>query len=508
MFYREKENKSGSIRVQVLEKRNGKNRLIKTIGCTQNASTLAMLRTEAKQFILQSKQQLKLPIEEDSKEAWFAEVLGNIERIELVGPEQTLGLVYDSIGFQSIQEPLLRQLVLARLVYPYSKLKTVRYLNAALHLNYDVQQLYRYLDKLQREHKEQIERLSFEHTKKLLGGELSVVFYDVTTLYFETDEEDELRISGFSKDGKHKHPQILLGLLVSIDGYPIGYDFFEGNKYEGHTMLPVLEHFTKKYNLEKVIVVADSGLLTKTNIEALESKGYEYILGARIKNETSLIKKQILDLKLKDGQSRVLHKSDHQRLVIHYSERRANKDSHNRKRGLKRLEKSLNSGKLTKNNINNRGYNKYLKMEGKIEIIIDYDKYQQDAVWDGLKGYITNTKLDEQTLLNNYRELWKIEKAFRIAKTDLKVRPIYHRLRNRIEAHLCIAFIAYKIYKEIERVAKKENLGFSINRIFEIVQEIRAVTVVHPHSLERRAKNIFPSLEHQIVFDFFQKYFR
>ena len=109
----------------------------------------------------------------------------------------------------------------------------------------------------------------------------------------------------------------------------------------------------------------------------------------------------------------------------------------------------MRSGKLSKEHINNRGYNKYLKLSGEVNITIDYEKYEADSVWDGLKGYVTNTSLSRKKVIENYSQLWQIEKAFRISKTDLRIRPIYHRLKNRIEAHICICFTAYTIYKEL-----------------------------------------------------------
>ncbi len=250
----------------------------------------------------------------------------------------------------------------------------------------------------------------------------------MTTLYFEASDEDDLRKTGFSKDGKHSNPQIYLGLLVGLGGYPIGYDIFKGNIYEGHTLIPFLETVSKKFNLGKPIVVADSGLLSKSNIEALEQRQYEYIIGSRIKNETDFVKEKILEIKLKNGQTRSIKKNETTRLIISYSDKRARKDAHNRERGLKRLEKRISSGKLTKSNMNNRGYNKYLKLDGKVSIEIDYEKYNKDKQWDGLKGYITNSKLSRKQIIENYAHLWHIEKAFRMSKTDLRIRPIYHRL--------------------------------------------------------------------------------
>jgi transposase len=301
---------------------------------------------------------------------------------------------------------------------------------------------------------------------------MSVVFYDVTTLYFQIDNEDDIRKRGFSKEGKHQNPQIVLGLLVSIDGYPLAFDIFEGNKFEGHTMLPVLDSFKKKYKLENLVIVADSGLLSTQNIKELQDKNYEFILGARIKNEKQVIKDKILALELKNGKSEIIDKEDNLRLIVSYSDKRAKKDSYNRERGLKRLEKQLKSGKLTKSNINNKGYNKYLRMEGDVKISIDMEKFNQDAKWDGLKGYITNSTLSKDEIIENYGQLWKIEKAFRISKHDLKIRPIYHRLQRRIEAHITINFVAYKIYKELERQLKIKKANISPEKAIDIAKTI------------------------------------
>jgi transposase len=320
------------------------------------------------------------------------------------------------------------------------------------------------LDKLNNDLKERVEQIAFAYTLKILEGKISIVFYDMTTLYFEASDEDDLRKTGFSKDGKHQNPQIFLGLLVGLGGYAIGYDIFEGNIYEGHTLVPFIEKIAAKFNLEKPVIVADSGLLSKDNIIALEEKNYQYIIGARLKNESEKIKKQIQEAKLSDGDILKIKRANNTRLIVTYANNRAAKDEHNRNRGLQRLEKQIKSGKLTKSSINNKGYNKYLKLEGEISIRIDYEKFNRDSVWDGLKGYITNTKLSDKQVIDNYKKLWHIEKAFRMSKTDLRIRPIYHRLKHRIEAHICIAFTAYSIYKELERVLTKRNQIYRLRR--------------------------------------------
>jgi hypothetical protein len=171
------------------------------------------------------------------------------------------------------------------------------------------------------------------------------------------------------------------------------------------------------------------------------------------------------------------------------------------------LEKQIKSGKLTKSNINNRGYNKYLKLSGDVSIEIDYQKYNNDEIWDGLKGYLTNTKLNNDAVIENYKNLWHIEKAFRMSKTDLKIRPIYHRLKRRIEAHICITFTAYCIYKELERILYLEKAKLSIKKASELTHNMYNITYSLPHSKEIKTKLLKMDEKQQELFNIIQKYF-
>jgi len=488
MFLRKVNNRSGSISVQIISKSRGKYKVVKTIGSGKTEQDVQRLWYLGKQEIERISMPAKLFVSETDTivDSIFA-TLSNAS-IRVVGPELIFGKIYDKIGFNQIKEDLFRHLVISRLAFPLSKLKTIEYLYRYQGISLNIDRIYRFLDKLNNHLKDKIERISFEHTKKILKGKISVVFYDMTTLYFEASDEDDLRKTGFSKDGKHSNPQIFLGLLVGLGGYAIGYDIFEGNTYEGHTLIPFLDKTSKKFNLQKPIIVADSGLLSKSNIKALAEQHYEYIIGARIKNESTFIKDKILEAKLKDGQTINIKKEKNVRVIISYSDKRARKDAHNRERGLKRLEKRINLGKLTKSNINNRGYNKYLKLEGEILIEIDYEKYNKDSEWDGLKGYITNSKLSNKQIIENYGNLWHIEKAFRMSKTDLKIRPIYHRLLNRIEAHICISFTAYAVYKELERILRKEKSKISLEKAKELTYNMYEITYTLPDSKHTKSK--------------------
>ena len=503
MFVRKKPNKSGLVSIQIIDKSSGKYVVRQTVGSSSDPTEITFLIKKAKQQILTLSKQSTLPFDKAAELEFVDIFVNHLDSFSLIGPELLLGRIYDEIGFNVIKDELLRHLVITRLVYPVSKLKTTDYLFKYKGVEISVYTIYRYLDKFHKEYLEQVKAISLKHTLQLFSNDLSIVFYDVTTLYFEASEEDELRKTGFSKDGKHQQPQIVLGLLVSENGYPLDYDIFEGNKYEGDTLLPVIEHFKTKYHSEKLIVVADAGLLSGKNIALLKNLKYQYILGARIKNESASIISQILSLHLADKQIEEIQKGD-ERLIISYKEERAHKDAYNRKRGLEKLEKNLKSGKLTKKQINNKGYNKYLKMEGDINVVIDYQKYQDDAKWDGLKGYITNTELSKENVIEKYNQLWAIEKTFRISKSDLQIRPIYHRLRPRIEAHICISFVACKIYKELERLLKEKKSALSPEKAIDILKTIYQVSIQTPYSLTKHRRLFIKNQEQRDLIELFE----
>lgn len=488
MFIRKKLNPSGSISIQLIQKINGRNKILKIIGCATSKQEIEKLVNLARQEMDSLCGQGKLFVSEKETAIEKAFSSLNNANIRTVGPEIIFGRIYDYIGFGKIKEVFFRHLVIARLAFPLSKLKTIDYLYRYQGTSLDIDAIYRFLDKLSNQLKPQVEQIAFAHTLKVLKNDISVVFYDMTTIYFEASDEDDLRKTGFSKDGKHQCPQIYIGLLIGLGGYAIGYDIFEGNIYEGHTLIPFIEKMSLKFKLNKPVIVADAGLLSNENVKALEANNYQYILGARIKNESEKIKTEILKTEFINGTTKSYKKSENTRLIINYSSARAAKDANNRKRGLSRLEKQVKSGKLTKSNINNRGYNKYLKLNGDVTIQIDYEKYNNDQIWDGLKGYLTNTKLTDSEVMENYKNLWHIEKAFRMSKTDLRIRPIYHRLRSRIEAHICISFTAYCIYKELERVLNQEKSMLSLKKAAEITHNIYQITYTLPESKHTKSR--------------------
>ena len=329
----------------------------------------------------------------------------------------------------------------------------------------------------------------------------------MTTLYFETDYSDNFRERGFSKDGKHAQPQVVLGLLVSRDGYPLSYSLFNGSQYEGRTMLPIIEDFIQRFHLDDFVIVADSGLMNKTNICLLESAGYKYIIGARIENESEEIKQWILSLDKAAGCFHELGKLPKSRLIVGYSESRAKKDRYNREKGLKRLKTACKSGTITKANINKRGYNKFLEISNNVQVVISQEKINEDEKWDGLKGYLTNTKLAAKEVYDQYNGLWIIERAYRVTKGTLAMRPMFHFTPKRIEAHVCICFVAYKVYKELERILKLSGVNLSVDRVLNIAKTITTLKIRLPACGEVITRTMLITQKHNAIKKLFDQNF-
>lgn len=507
MYIRKKKYPSGNVGIIVVEKINGKMKELITIGIARSDKEVDALVKRGQEWMDREQQRrhprLDLFGEERircEQERMNAERLLNcITNIAINGADLILDRVFDNVGFNRIEDDIFRKLVKARLSYPASKSATVEYLKNHFDDDVSLSKIYRYLDKLSDSQHRIVQDISVGHTRKILGDHIGVLFYDVTTLYFEADYEDELRKTGFSKEGRHKNPQIILGLLVSTGGYPLAYCIHEGNKYEGHTMLPVVTEFVHRYNLEDFIVVADSGLMNGDNIADLEENGYKYIIGAKIKTESKKIKEWILSQPKNDCQMVEYDKGNGKRLLVGYTDNRARKDAYNREKGVRRLEKAYRRGTLTKENINKRGYNKFLTTEGDVRVSIDYDKLETDAKWDGLKGYLTNTDIPASQVYDAYHNLWHVEQAFRISKSKIEIRPMFHFTRRRIEAHVCICFVALKVYKELERLLKLADINMSVDKVLALAQSIVTIQISLPQNKQTLSRTMLMKRHQRIA---------
>ena len=484
MFVRRKPNKSGSFSIQVVDKVRGHYKLIKSFGSSKSEENLAAMEKDASDFISTYGGQTVIDFERCRKEeerAHAEKLFESIVDIRQDGVRLILEPIYNAIGFNALGDETLKFLSIARICQPKSKVATVEYLKRYFDEDVNLNRIYRYMDTLYNTRREQIQQISVEHTRQLLGGRIGIVFYDVTTLYLETAREDVLRSPGFSKDGKTAESQIVLGLLVSRDGYPLSYNIFNGGQYEGRTMIPIIDDFVQRFSLTDFIVVADAGLLSRKNITQLKQAGYKFILGGRIKKESKTVQDWVLSLEKNPHNLNETVINGDERIIVSYSEQRAAKDRHNRDKGIQRLSKAYSSGKIiNKRNVNQRGYNKFLVIENDVMVSIDEDKIAADAQWDGLKSYITNTDLAAGEVIDQYHGLWVVERAFRITKGTLEARPIFHFTERRIEAHICICFVAYELYKELERLLRLLGIGLSVDKVLDIAKTISTVTVQLP----------------------------
>ena len=492
MFIRKKKNNSGSISIQIISKNSGKYKVVETIGCSVSDYEIEQLFQQANERLLELEPTLFDFVDYQSKK----QKLTNKD-MRIIGDELIFGKLFKDIGCQDINlkkikdNEIFKALVISRLLYPGSKLYLIDYYHIYKKQKIDKNQIYRFLDTIYKDDlKSQIEQCIFNHTKKIMDNQITVTFYDVTTLYFESESEDDFRKIGFSKEGKLARPQIQLGLFTTLQGYPLSYEVYEGNKYEGHTLVDILKKFQTKFKIEiKPIVVADRGMLNNDNIAYLENNGYKYIIAAKIKNISNDLKEQISNLIfLNDGTIHTLNinkeinyndDSDRnqtlktkQRLVLAYSSKRARKDKYTREQAIKKIEAKL-SKNITKSDLKLSYYAKYLDIDEKCDIKykLNSNKILNDEKIDGIKGFITNDfTLQANDVIEHYQNQYDVEKAFRISKTDLKIRPIYHRLETRIKAHILISFISYAVYKEFERKIKLSNLDIKFKLTFDYIK--------------------------------------
>lgn len=264
-----------------------------------------------------------------------------------------------------------------------------------------------------------------------------------------------------------------------------------------------LGRIARQYDFGKPVVIADAAMLSNDNLDAPDRQEYPFIVAARIRNDSQAMRETILrrGTGLQNGQNVEIEHDAGRRLIVVYSDKRARKDAHNRKRGLQRLRKQIQGGRLTKESLNRRGYNKFLRLTGKVTVEIDELKIEQAARWDGLKGYLTNTDLSAADVIENYGRLWRIGRAFRISKTDLRIRPMYHRRRRRIEAHVLVAFVAYTIYKELERRLAAAGLPISPSRAAELTQTMYELTYRLPNDPDDRRKLLTMDPEQKKLYD-------
>lgn len=408
----------------------------------------------------------------------------------ILGIHDVYGYVYEQLGFTNLfyhpthrifSSKILREIVLARIAYPTSKRASVEILQEKFGVSINLDHVYQMMDKIDDRFCEKLHKTVLGTTLKLSGDKLRVLFYDATTLYFESFTEDDLKQNGYSKDMKFNQSQVLLALFVTDKGLPVGYELFPGATFEGHTLITALEKLKLRYNLEDAVFVADRGLFSDDNLKILEKNNYKYIVGARIKNLSKKLKSNILN---PDHYSLVNPELEEKtaefdcagrRLIVNYSKQRAAKDFFDRQKSIEKLRNKLIKSKDPKSLLSNYGYKKYVQLVGDAKIIINESKLESDACWDGLAGVITNVKdLNHEQILFHYRGLWQVEESFRINKHDLKLRPIYHWTPHRVKAHIAISFMAFSCVRYLEYRVSLQSQKLSPEMIRKSLLQIQA----------------------------------
>lgn len=466
-FIRKVKTASGATAIQVAHKRYGRISRIEHIGSAHNDEELQILIILAKQRLLGSQQSLfDSPIKEPEiglKQSFSGLLL------------DVLITQYNRLGFSQLKDEDFAYLCVSRIVEPTSKLDSLRVLSDLGIESVSKDRLYRCLPRVvKKDYRATISNICFEQANK---NGITLILYDVTTLYFEIQKEDEYRRPGMSKE-RRLEPQIIVGLLVDQSGFPLSLHSFEGNKAETKTILPVINDFKKRHNLKDITVVADAAMLSAQNLAALAKEGYCYIVGSRLHKIPYDIAEYQKTGELKDNQI-ITTQMEGYRIVYQYRAKRAALDLRNIEKQIAKVEKII-SGKTPVKKT------KFLmvKTKGKGLNQTLIDKARSLA---GIKGYVTNLDAPDNQIVTYYHQLFQVEASFRMSKSDLRARPIFHRKHDSIEAHLTIVLTALAIGRTIERLT-----NMSIKQFIKILRPIRNGQVII-NEKEYQAKAIIPS---------------
>jgi hypothetical protein len=466
-FIRKKKTKSGGTAVQIMYKQGRIVTGITHIGTAHNNVELKVLLGLAHGKMHEN--QIALDIAAllknggDSTELYLERSYSELLWDALSG-------VYDRLGFDGLGDPVFKQLVLARIIEPTSKLDTIRVLSD---LGLDAPSntgIHRCLrDAVHGEYRGRLSKACFDHVKP---ASLRLVLYDVTTLYFEIQKEDGYRSPGLSKE-RRLEPQITVGLLVDRTGLPLEIQSFEGNRAEVKTIIPVLQGFKERHGLKDITVTADAAMLSEGNISEIERLGYHYVIGSRLAKTPYEIEEFLCEdgALLEDGQIfessmtvTVASKRTKRRVVYQYRTKRAALDLSNIEKTVAKAQKIIEKKLDIKRN-------RFLSIQcDRREINVALVEEARRKA--GIKGYVTDLRVPAQEVIDAYHQLFQIEKSFRMSKSDLKARPIFHHTRDSIDAHLTVVFAALAVARRIEAVT-----GISIKKFVRTLAPIRAGVV-------------------------------
>ena len=452
---------SGATAIQIGRYIGKRFKLTKHIGSAHETDKIDELIGIAKEYIRTHSPQLEMNFNPHSEEILFKRGI-KVESSMLTEAFEYLSDVYATIGFTVLESDILKHFAIIRVLEPASKARSILLLKKYFNISYKKTTVFRHLSELVNL-KEEVIRIAIQYAKEHLEFDFSLIFYDVTTLYFESFNEDEFRRNGFSKDNKINQPQILLGLVVDKTGFPIYYDMFKGNTFEGKTLIPIIAGLKKTYQIDKFTVIADAGMFSEENLEALAKEGIDYVVGARLGN-MSIDKLSDIAQGLDKTDKKIIKRGT---ILYEYSAKRAKKDKADNDKAILRADYYLkNPAKVLKRS-------RFLTSKGEKSFSLNEKLIEKQRLLEGIKGYRTNiTDISAELLIARYKDLWKIEQSFRIAKSDLEARPIYHHLETSIKYHILIVFVALCMTRVIEAEKKK-----SIKQVMDELKDKWTITL-------------------------------
>lgn len=436
---------SGATAVQVVRYKNRKKIIVVHIGSAHSKAEILSLKQTATHWIEHaSRQPSLLPVQDKKSSALLP-----LDKCQYLGIRYTfiyeiLSQLFILFKFHLFHNPLLTDLILMRIVEPVSKLRSLELLEQYFGIKHSPNNFYKQLKGLTGL-KDQAEDKILMVAKKHFNFDFSLVFYDVTTLYFESFKPDDLRKCGFSKDNKANQPQIVIGLMVNNLGFPVAHEIFAGNKFEGHTFIPVITAFQHKHQIKQFTVVADAAMLSMENIETLKAARLNYIVGAKLSNLSETLHQKISQRLSKTDGATIRITTNCGDLICGFSQERFRKDKHE-------MDKQINRANTTLKEPSKLKRIKFVKNITSNRYELNIGLIEKQKAFLGVKGYYTNLseKVDNQTIIRHYHNLWHVEQAFRIAKGDLQMRPIYHFKEQTIKAHVLICFMALAVSKYME----------------------------------------------------------
>lgn len=462
---------SGATAVQIVHKRGRRVLGIEHIGSAHDEGHLALLLEAAR--VRLNAEQLELPLDSAAgagRPTWAPVVTGTASLLVW----EALASIYASLGFDQVGDDAFKALVLGRIIEPTSKIDTIRVLGELGVPSPSRATFRRCLQRtIERDYRSVIAHACYAHATRT--GALALVLYDLTTLHFETDKEDTSRKVGMSKE-RRVDPQVTLGLLTDASGLPLQVHLFEGNKAETKTLIPVLTSFRARHDVGDIVVVADAGMLSAGNLLALEDAGFEFIVGSRISKAPYDLAEQFETRgnHFADGQTieavrpMGVGKDKRQRRVVYqWSFKRYQHDNRAINKMLERAEKVADGTRPLKKD-------RFVKFTD-TATEVDWSLVERARYLAGLKGYVTNIPegvMDGARVVAAYQDLYQVERSFRMAKSDLAARPMYHRLRDSIEAHLTVVFAALAVSREAQA-----RTGLSIKKILQTLRPLRSATI-------------------------------